>query len=141
MLKFFYNLYFQYTTAENQRSELNIGYFSTYKKARSVIETYKSLPGFKNYSVDNFKIQKFGVRCRENGKKSGKPLYQLSFEEDITVFESEWIIFGMYDSYKAARLAQRFYENKRKYKDHPERFTIAKWIVDKNKEWSFGFSE
>ena len=116
---FFYNLYFQYTTAENQISFLNIGYFSTYKKAHSVIETYKYLPGFENYPVENFKIQKFGVKSNKDEEKSGKTLYQLSFEKDVNVFESEWVIFGMYNSYKEACNARRIFEKKENTKIIP----------------------
>ncbi|MDR1939356.1 MAG: hypothetical protein LBQ40_00990 [Clostridiales bacterium] len=97
MLKYFYNLYFQYEiTNDKSKNDLtstfNIGYFSTNKKAKEIIELYREKPGFKEHDMDCFKIQKIGVNFVDDTKnKEGTILYELSHEfetEDKALLQS-----------------------------------------------------
>lgn len=56
-----YNLVFE--KSRKGIAPMNIGYFSSYKKARETMKMYQStLPGFKEYS-HGFKIKKIEVNC------------------------------------------------------------------------------
>ena len=61
MKKFFYNLEFDYINSYGNKEYLNLGVFSTPKKAKDKIEKSMKLPGFDKYTLDNYKIIKFGV--------------------------------------------------------------------------------
>ena len=61
MKKFFYNLEFDYINSYGTEEYLDLGVFSTPKKAKDKIAKSMKLPGFDKYTLDNYKIIKFGV--------------------------------------------------------------------------------
>ena len=141
MLKYFFNLYFQYeiTEKENEKrlSTFNLGYFSTRKKAKNKILYYKDKPGFNKFPLDCFKIQKFGVRFSESIKKEYVDLYELSYEFENKAGEDEWILFGVYSSMELAENEREKQQKKCKYS--VDGFYIAKWKVDADFLWKEGF--
>ena len=144
MLKFFFNLYFQYdnisVSEERQFSTFNLGYFSTQKKAKDAILVYKDQPGFNKFTLNCFKIQKFGVNfSKKNIDKSQVELYELSYENVEIEGQSEWTLFGVYASWDLANVEKGKQQKKRKYRSHVEGFHIERWKVDVDLSWKEGF--
>ncbi len=146
MIKYFFNLYFQYklsdeTTEENLTSTFNLGYFSSKKKAIEAISFYKTKPGFSGFDLNCFKIQKFGVHFESEISKEQVELYELSFESDNLVEDSEWVLFGIYSSEELAREELLRQQKKRKYKCNTNGFNIEKRKVNKDLSWKEGFDK
>ncbi|MCK9480123.1 MAG: hypothetical protein M0R40_11625 [Firmicutes bacterium] len=145
MIKYFYNLYFEYDetidlSGKMQKSSCNIGYFSSKKKAKEIITSYKDKPGFNQYPIECFKIQKIGLKFdHEIGNKTGIALYELSHEFEFEKGKDEWTIFGVYNSEVNAQKEQHQQMKKRKYATLQSGFNIAKWKVDVDFEWKEGF--
>ncbi len=143
MLKFFFNLYFQYDIESDQydvhSSTFNLGYFSSYKNAQNAISFYKDKPGFNEFELNCFKIQRFGVKFAKciNNKKID--LYELSHEYLDKDSLSEWTLFGVYSSLELALIEQGKQSKKRKYRTSIEGFHIEKWKVDEDFSWKEGF--
>lgn len=53
MKKFFYNLEFDYINSYGTEEYLDLGVFSTPKKAKDKIAKSMKLPGFDKYTLDN----------------------------------------------------------------------------------------
>ncbi len=145
MIKYFFNLYFQYElsdkTDESLTSTFHLGYFSSKKRAMEAISFYKTKPGFCDFELSCFKIYKFGVHIDKEILKDEVKLYELSFESDILSEESEWVIFGVYSTEILAREEMLRQQKKRKYMRNKNGFHIEKWKVDKDLSWKEGFDK
>lgn len=144
MLKYFYNLYFEYEQNVGGKifeSSLNIGYFSSKKMTDEIVLALKDKSGFSDYPIECFKVQKTGVRFEYTlNNKTGVELYELSHEFETTDGESEWTIFGLFSSEKNAKAQQNIEQKKRKYAKATNGFNISKWKVDVDFEWKEGFN-
>lgn len=140
MLRYFYNLYFQYETAEENISNIfNIGYFSTKKRAIEILNSLKSKVGFNQYSVECFKISKLGMHLNSEIKdKSGLILFELAHDYEVDEIIN-WTIFGIYQSKEDAQIEILKQKSKKPYKFFTNGFHINIWIVDKQIEWQDGF--
>jgi hypothetical protein len=145
MIKYFYNLYFEYDvtidlSGEKPKGSFSIGYFSSNKKAEEIIAFYKDKPGFSQHPIECFKIQKTGVKFdHEIKNKTGIVLYELSHEFELKDGEDEWTIFGVFNSEENAQKEQQKQTKKRKYSAFQSGFNISKWKVDIDLEWQEGF--
>ena len=103
MKKFFYNLEFDYINSYGNKEYLNLGVFSTPKKAKDKIAKSMKLPGFDKYTLDNYKIIKFGVNVPSKDlKKENIKLYNVWHEYE-TKDNYCWTIFDYFITKKAAR--------------------------------------
>ncbi len=143
MTKYFFNLYFQYNENVEQEefsSVFNLGYFSSYKKAKETIQLYAGKPGFKEFDEQCFKIQKFGVKFdNENIDKTKVILYELSHVFTDSDGITEEILFGVYSTMLMAKAMLTKQKKKRSFKGKTEGFHIAKWRVDVDLAWEEGF--
>lgn len=145
MLKFFFNLYFQYaldneTEKETITSTFNLGYYSSNKKANDAISIYKSKPGFCEHDLDCFKIQRFGVKFENDIDKEQVDLFELSYEEENAEYD-EWTLFGVFSTEKLAKEEQLKQQVKRRYKNNIDGFYINKWKVNICSSWQEGFDK
>ena len=146
MIKYFYNLFFQYDlVGENDNRGLsscfNIGYFSSIKKAKEIINLYKEKEGFKNFSIECFKIQQFGVFFNAiNIQKENQILYELTHEYENFDGDTEWTLFGVYSTKELAEEQQFKQARKRKYRQYLNGFHIEKWRVNTDLAWVEGFN-
>lgn len=145
MLKFFFNLYFQYaldsgTEKKPITSTFNLGYYSSKKETDDAISIYKSKPGFCEHDLGCFKVQKFGVRFETDVDKEQVELFELSYEEENGEFD-EWTVFGIFSTEKLAREEQLKQQVKRKYKNNFDNFYINKWKVNNRSSWQEGFDK
>lgn len=146
MIKYFYNLFFQYDSTDGEgngglSSYFNIGYFSSEKKAKEILTQYKEKEGFKNFSVEGFQIQKFGVFFnKEEIQKENQILYELTYEYENIDGDTEWTLFGVYSTKELADKERNKQERKRKYSKYPKGFHIEKWRVNSDLEWEEGFN-
>ncbi len=101
MRKYFYELLYEYSDECGDHT-LQIGYFSTHKKAQNICDVIKSKPGFCDHN-GKFIISKFAVNFNyEVRDKSEVNLYELSHEyQDDEGFDN-WVIFGVFSSLKEA---------------------------------------
>ena len=138
MIRFFYNVYFQYMLKNHFSSYFDIGYFTTMTNARNEILHYKGKPGFNEYDPDCFSIQKIGVKIDNNNDKENIKLFVLTCEKEID-YGIEWTNFGAFSSYSAAAHELEKQKNKRLYKMAV--FNIDEWIPNKYIEWQEGFNK
>jgi len=136
-------LYFYLVTFSPKNDELNslnLGLFSTKKKANNKIMKSKNLPGFNEYSIADFKIKKTAVLCSENAeKKKIKYLYWLYSEIDYIDY-SEWKDYGYYHLKKIALNDLKWIINHTRYgKNNKKSFIIDKIKVNLMTCWSEGF--
>lgn len=139
MLKYFYKLYFQYRIDDSLTSTFGIGYFTTLKKAKEMIDVYSVKTGFKDFDKSQFHIDKRGVWFDDdNVNKEEIDIYELSCEKQIDDDVYEWADFGVFSSYDKAEHEKKSQEKKRAYRT--AEFFIDKWQPDKDLEWSEGFN-
>ena len=98
MLKYFYNLYFEYPTYEDFMSTFDLGYYTTQGKAKQKIDFYKEKPGFKDFDTSCFHIKKIGVHFGECVDKDKAVLHIVTCEKEIDG-GYEWTDFGAFATY------------------------------------------
>ena len=141
MKKFFYNLEFDYINSYGTKEYLDLGVFSTPKKAKDKIANSMKLPGFDKYTLDNYKIIKFGVNVpSKDFKKENIKLYNVWHEYYV---ESEdayyWSIFDYFITKKEARKQIEYLKkHSRLGKKYPNNFDIDVTIVDYDMYFGFG---
>lgn len=142
MRKYFYLVNFSYFVNENDKSDFDLGIFSTRKNALKKIEQAKTQVGFNQYSEENFKITKFGVNFEKAViDKSSITLYCLSHEYAIDDDCYYWTIFDYFSSYELAEKELNFLrEHSRIGKKYPSNFEINEVRVDNYNDWSEGFT-
>lgn len=145
MLKYFFHLFFQYEVEKDPQGEpvtsiFNLGYFSTKEKAKEKINEYKNIIGFKDYSIDCFKIKKYRVNfTSEIIDKGSVDVYELTHEYEDDEYDY-YNFFGLYESEEEAEKAKLKLIKTRKFSKYPDGFYIAKWAVDRDFSWLEGFT-
>ena len=134
MLRFFYDLWFEYSVKKLKQS-FHIGYFSCKEKVEKTINQLKVQPGFCNHPTSCFQIQKFGIDFPADREKSGATLFVLSYEREDTNGDY-WEILGVFLFEQEAKAKLNKY--RRKYSVGS--FDISTWKVDCSIEWREGFS-
>ncbi|MBS6447325.1 MAG: hypothetical protein KH382_07015 [Clostridiales bacterium] len=138
MKKYFYDLWFVY--GNNNQENFHIGYFSTIKKVREIIDVLKNKPGFQGYSASAFQYKRLGVEFPDNIiSESPISLFVPSHEYDDENCITHWIIFGVFSTRAQAEQEIEMQKKKKSYQNREEVFLIAEWIVDKSIEWKEGF--
>ena len=118
-----------------------MGVFSTPKKAKDKIEKSMKLPGFDKYTLDNYKIIKFGVNVpSKDFKKENIKLYNVWHEYYV---ESEdayyWSIFNYFITKKEARKQIEYLKkHSRLGEKYPNNFDIDVITVDYDMCFGFG---
>ena len=139
MKKFFYELTYIYVDENNDSHYFSIGYFSSIRTVRSAINCVKDKEGFAE-GKGRFEIDKFAVNFSEAPhKKDGLALYELSHEYLDEDGYDNFIVFGVYATYKEAKKNQKEKITQRPYSKYPDGFCIAKIKVDLC-GWQEGFS-
>lgn len=144
MIKYFYLVKFTYITNENFESNLDLGIFSSKRKANEKIELSKKLPGFKEYDFENFQIIKFGVDFEYDIKnKSNISLFCVTHEYEDEINDiCFWNIFDYFSSIeKAKSKIEHLKKHSRVGKKYPNNFDIFEIKVDNFNSWSEGFDE
>ena len=144
MKKFFYLVFFSYKLENGLQDQFDLGVFTSKSNAKKKIEMCLDLPGFKDFSKDNFTITKFAVSFEHAIQdKSKVNLYSVCHEYEDEK-ESDcycWEIFGYFSTKREARKKIDFLkEHSRIGKKYPNNFEIVKELIDNYKLWSFGFS-
>ncbi len=144
MIKYFYLVEFRYLTNENYESCFDLGVFSTKRNAKKKIEYSVDLAGFKEYSINNFKIIKFGVEFNSlEIDKSKITLYCVTHEygtgnDEYTYFN----IFNYFSTIEEAKeKIKKLQEHSRIGKKYPNNFEIVELKVDNYNSWSEGFDK
>lgn len=144
MIKYFYLVTFEYLIDENFELSLDLGVFSTKKKAEEKIKKSINLNGFKNYNIDNFKIIKFGVNFDYDIKnKENVILYCVTHEyENIVDGLTYWNIFDYLSTMeKANSEVERLKKHSRIGKKYPNNFEVVEVKINNFNSWSEGFDE
>ena len=139
MKKFFYNLEFDYINSYGTEEYLDLGVFSTPKKAKDKIAKSMKLPGFDKYTLDNYKIIKFGVNVpSKDFKKENIKLYNVWHEYE-TDDNYCWTIFDYFITKKEARKQIEYLKkHSRLGKKYPNNFDIDVITVDYDMCFGFG---
>jgi len=149
MIQYFYKVDFRYKIkkeSDEYSSTFDLGVFSSHKNAHKKIDLCKNLEGFKNYSVENFEITKFGVHfpTKLNSKENIKLYfveheYSLIEEGDII---DVWSRFDCFSNEEDAMMKVEHLKAKSKIgKKNPDDFIISTQIVDDYNSWSNGFNK
>ena len=77
MIRYFYRVEFSYYENEHSNGHLDLGIFSTKKKAEEKIRRSVNLTGFNKYGIDNFKIIKFGVNFDVAPEDKSKAIFYI----------------------------------------------------------------
>lgn len=136
--KYFYDLWFIY--GNDNHGNLHIGYFSTIKKVREIIDSLKNKPGFHNYATNSFQYGKIGVEFPGDIiRERPISLFVPSHEYDDENYITQWIIFGVFSTKERAEQEIEKQKKKKLYQNKEDGFLIAEWVVDKSIEWKEGF--
>ena len=117
-----------------------MGVFFTPKKAKDKIAKSMKLPGFDKYTLDNYKIIKFGVNVpSKEFKKENIKLYNVWHE-----YETEdnycWTKFDYFITKKEAKKQIEYLKkHSRLGEKYPNNFDIDVTIVDYDMYFGFGF--
>lgn len=144
MIKYFYLVKFEYFVHDDYYSYFNLGIFSNLKFAKKKINESAALKGFNHYSIDNFKIIKFGVDFNiEIKDKSNVILYCVTHEYDNEIDNfSYWHIFDYFSTLKKAKINIEYLrKHSRIGKKYPNNFEVIEIKVDNFNSWSEGFNE
>lgn len=144
MIKYFYLVKFKYISNENFENYLDLGIFSTKKKALEKIELTKNLIGFNRFGLEKFDIIKFGVYFDYDiNNKSNITLFCVTHEYNDEANEiSLWNIFDYFSSLEKANLKVEYLKiHNRIGKKYPNNFEIIEVKVDNFNSWSEGFKE
>lgn len=144
MIKYFYLVEFEYFVKDDYKSYFNLGVFSNLKLAKEKINMSAGLVGFNQYSLDNFKIIKFGVNFDIDIKnKSNVILYWVTHEYDSTSDGfTYWNVFGYFSTIEKAKKHIEYLQNhSRVGKKYPDNFEIIKVKIDNFNAWSEGFEK
>lgn len=145
MRKYFYLVEFKrFIKKLNYEACLDLGIFSTKNNASKKIMMSKDLNGFRNYSIDNFQVTKFGVDFDiELLNKTEVILYCVLHEyEDENEQFTNWCVFDYCDTLKRAQNKIDYLKkHSRIGKKHPNNFDIIEIKVDNFNSWSEGFDE
>lgn len=143
MRKFFYLVNFSYILEDGSKSEFDLGVFSTLNLARKKILQSSSQTGFKEFTIDNFEIIKFGVEFNcPIANKSDVVLYCVTHEYiDLNSGDSFWTIFDYLSTKENAQeMVNHLKMHSRLGKKHPQNFSIIEVPVDNFNSWSEGFT-
>ena len=144
MYKYIYQLHHVYISIYTDKKEplyqiIELGYFSSAKKAEKIIEKYIKLKGFKDYPKECFKIRKMKLEILENkNQKNLFELYHSHFDKDNY---EEYEYLGVFPSReKAKEKINELIKKKSKYAKFKEGFDISEEIIDSdNTIWDEGF--
>lgn len=139
MRKYFYNVYFHYEREETSNS-FNIGYFSSKEIAVKVVSDLKNAPGFCEYPLECFNIEKRGVEFETDIDKSNCTIFVLTHEYTLDNVVDIVTEFGLYRSEQLAQVELEKQVKRNPYKNHKEGFSIACWKVDRDIQWKEGFT-
>ena len=140
MLRFFYDLWFECDNEHGSTSSFHIGYFSSVKKVREIVDRLKDQPGFCDHPVECFQLSKFGLAVPEGVSKSGFCLYVPSYDYLEEDGWETWAVFGAFATEKEAIAELEKQKKKKEFRQHQECFECEKYVVDKNVGWREGFS-
>lgn len=117
---------------------IELGYFSSRKKVREVINKYKNLEGFKDFDTKCFKIKRFYIFVK-NRPTSIYELYHSYI--DASGYE-EYKFFGVYLSEAKARKKQsKLIKHNAIYRNNQDGFEVTEEVVDiDNTIWNQGFT-
>lgn len=142
MIKSIYRLLHEYSDKKNEQGEplvhtIELGYFSSRKKVGEVIDKYKCLKGFRDYSVKCFKIKIFFIFVQRKPTK----LFELYHSYIDKSGYEEFKYLGVYASEnKAEKKKYKLIKRYKVYREHPEGFEITEEFIDsENSIWSDGF--
>lgn len=147
MFKFIYQLIHEYIECYGEQNQplyqtKDMGYFSSEKDAKEVIEKYKNLKGFKDHNVNCFKIKKKkleleGIKLFDN-KIIFYELYH-AYRDKNGYIESDYL--GVYPTkQKAKKKIKELIKNEKIYKQYPKGFDISEELLDsENTIWNEGF--
>lgn len=143
MYKYIYQLTHEYISKYSEFNEpllqqKELGYFSDIKTAKSIIEKYKNLKGFKDFEIECFKI---GKKRLEITKKQNKYFYELYHcYIDGNGYE-EYEYLGVFPTMEKANEKKRYLiKTKEKFSKHPNGFDISQESLDsENSIWNEGF--
>lgn len=144
LIRYFYIVEFRYLNNYGFESCFDLGTFSTKKNAQKKIEMSINLSGFKDYSIDNFKIFKIGVNFdNEIFDKSKAILYYVCHEYELDDdFTTNYIIYDYWSTHeKAEKQVEYLKLHSRIGKKYPNNFMIIENKVDLFNCWSEGFDK
>ena len=124
------------------KEHFDLGIFSSLGLAKKKISESRTQIGFRDHSIDNYEIIKFGVEFDNPIKnKSNVILYAITHEyADCDSGDSFWTIFDYCDTHKKAEEKTAFLkEHSRIGKKYPDNFEIVAKLVDNFNSWSEGF--
>ena len=141
MIKYFYLVKFEYFVRDDNKSFFDLGVFSNLKLAKKKIQMSTRLTGFNEYSVNHFKIIKFGVDFDTDIKdKSNVILYCVAHEYDNKSDGfTYWNIFDYFSTFeKAKEYVEYLKKHNRIGKKYPNNFEIIDVKIDNFNSWSEG---
>lgn len=140
MIRYFYLVEFSYPTEEDSKSRLDLGVFSTRKKAEEKVKMSAGLVGFNKYGIENFTITKFGVHFDTAPKnKVDADLYWVWHEYEDGKYDY-CSCFGCYSTKEEAEEKLEYYKkHSRVGKKYPDNFNIYHDLIDNYYSWSEGF--
>lgn len=144
MIKYFYLVEFEYFNGDEYKSFFDLGIFSNPTLAKKKVNMSSVLTGFNQYSIDNFKIIKFGVDFDYDIKnKSNVILYCVTHEYDNTSDGfTYWNIFDYFSTIEKAKKHIEYLKNhSRVGKKYPNNFEIVDIKIDNFNAWSEGFEK
>ena len=144
MIRYFYRVEFSYYENEHSNGSLDLGIFSTKKKAEEKIRRSVNLTGFNKYGIDNFKIIKFGVNFDVAPEDKSKAIfYSIVLEYEIKngeYYDDYYVYYGYVCSMEKALARVEDLKKHDPYaKKYPDNIEIIEEIVDLWTAWSEGF--
>jgi hypothetical protein len=140
VIKFFYLVTFEYLAPNGNKSSFDLGVFSKKKIAQEKVAKSACLPGFNQYSIENFEITKFGVQFDDDVKEKNVILYCVTHEYDCADGETYWNIFDYFStSEKAENYVEYLKKHSRIGKKYPDNFAVIDIRVNNFNSWSEGF--
>lgn len=145
MFKFIYMLLHEYSDNKTDKGEkllhsIELGYFSNKKKAKKVIDKYKTKEGFNEHPIKCFKIKRFLLKTQEYNVKNIYELYHSYIDKDG--FE-EYNYLGVFsDEESALKKQNKLISRHKKYRENAQGFDISEELIDsENVIWAEGFEK
>ena len=144
MIKCIYRLLHEYSERTDENGEplmhtIELGYFSTRKKVRDIINKYKNLKGFNEHDIKCFKVKKIILMT----KKLPKSVFELyhSYTDNLGYVEYQYL--GAYISEKKANDKQlKLMRRNHIYREFSDGFEITEEFIDSdNTIWELGFDK
>lgn len=143
MFKFIYRVFHEYSDKKTEFGEslfnsIELGYFTSKKKVKYIIQKYKDLEGFRDHNEKCFKIKRFLL----NIKRDNNIIYELyhSYIDENGYEEYEYLgIFASKES--AEKKRKKLIKSKEIFQKYVDGFDISEEILDsENIIWNEGFN-